>query len=66
MFMTSQEIIDLTGFKYAAKQIDWLKENGFLFEVGGDGRPKVLRSYVVNRLGGVVEPEPHEPKLRLG
>lgn len=66
MFLSREDLIELTGFRYAAKQIAWLKENGFLFEVGGDGRPKVLRSYVVSRLGGVVEPEAHEPKLRLG
>lgn len=66
MFLTAQEIIDLTGFKYASYQIKWLADNGFLFEEGGDGRPKVLRSYVASRMGGVVETESREPKLRLG
>ena len=65
MFLEPKELHNLTGFKYAAKQIRWLQENGYIYEVGGDGKPKVLRSYVVTRMGGVVEPQSPGPKLHL-
>jgi hypothetical protein len=65
MFLTPAEIEDLTGYQMPARQIKWLKANHYPFEVGGDRKPKVLRSFVASRLGGVVEPEIPEPKLHL-
>jgi hypothetical protein len=67
MFLTPEEVKELTGYQAAAWQAKWLKSNGFPFEIGGDKRLKVLRATVVSRLGGVVEntDRVREPKLHL-
>ncbi len=54
-FVHHQELVELTEFKRADKQAGWLREHGIPFEVGGvTGRPKVLRSVLVKKLGGQV------------
>lgn len=63
MLLASQDIKDLTGRIRPAAQIRWLKEHSWPFEVGADGRPKVLRSVAVARLGGSTQNE--GPSLRL-
>ncbi len=65
MLLSKDELVELTGYKYPSKQIAWLRENRFPFTVGGDRRPKVLRSAVVSMLGGVVEKAVEKPTLRL-
>ncbi|MEW7987913.1 MAG: DUF4224 domain-containing protein [Candidatus Thiodiazotropha sp.] len=65
MFLTPEEVHDLTGYQTPARQIKWLRANNYPYEVGGDRQPKVLRSLVVTRLGGVVETTTPEPKLHL-
>lgn len=65
MFLTGDELKDLTGYKLAAYQIRWLREHGWIFEIARDGRPKVLRAHAIQRLGGVDSTAPTEPKLRL-
>lgn len=64
MFMTQQEIADLTGYQKPSRQIAWLTAEKFGFVVGGDGHPKVLRDVVLSRLGAVKSPK-KEPQLRL-
>lgn len=49
--LTPEEIADLTGRKQAARQIQWLTENGWKFFVGGDGLPKVDREYYRQQFG---------------
>lgn len=51
IFLTPDELSELTDRKQAAKQIQWLLANGYPFERSASGRPKVLRSVVLNRLG---------------
>lgn len=68
MFLNDDELYDLTEYKPSRpdKQIEFLREHGYPFEISSKGRPKVLRSYVEKRLGGTVGPSPaREPKLRL-
>ena len=65
MLLSQDELVELTGYKYPSKQIAWLRVNRFPFTVGGDRRPKVLRTAVVCMLGGVVEKTVEEPTLRL-
>ena len=65
LFLNSVEIKDLTGYPQPARQIRWLRENQYPFEVGGDKKPKVLRGHVVSRLGGVIKQIDQEPKLHL-
>ncbi|MCU7850135.1 MAG: DUF4224 domain-containing protein [Candidatus Thiodiazotropha sp. (ex Lucinoma kastoroae)] len=65
MFLNPQEVAELTGYQGPKRQIKWLIANEYPYEVGGDKQPKVLRSLVVSRLGGMVEHAPQEPKLHL-
>ena len=50
IFLTQEEIKDLTDRKIPKAQIRWLKNNAYPFEVGASGKPKVLRSLVLERL----------------
>lgn len=51
MFLTQDELQELTAFKIPSKQIQWLKAEGFLFRVAADGHPRVLRSAVEELMG---------------
>lgn len=52
MFLTRDEIAELTERKTKSAQIAWLKVNGFHFVIGANGHPRVLREYVASRMGG--------------
>lgn len=51
MFLTPDELTELTGLKLPACQRRWLMRNGYSFDVDANGRAKVLRQYVEQRLG---------------
>lgn len=53
MFLTSEELRELTGFVRPANQLQWLRENGWKFAEDAQRRPKVARTYFELRLGGV-------------
>jgi len=67
MFLTEEEVAELTGYKRARDQVRWLERERFGFVIDGNGRPKVLREVVLARLGSVSSKrkEP-QPQLRLG
>jgi len=66
MFLTQEDIRELTGFAYNAHQIKWLAEHGYKFEVNRAGIPKVLKSYLEERLGGgLAQKSKHVAKLNL-
>lgn len=50
IFLNSEEICDLTGFKLATAQCRWLTDNGYPFDKNHSGKPKVLRTYLEQRL----------------
>ena len=50
MFLTRDELVELTDRKQARAQVRWLTEHGYHFEIGASGRPKVLRSVIESRL----------------
>ena len=52
MFLTDDELADLTGRKRSKLQIEWLVDHGYKFELNAAGRPKVLRAFVERKLGG--------------
>jgi hypothetical protein len=52
MFLTKEELRELTGYVYHCRQIDWLRRHNWRFEVTAQERPKVARSYFESRLGG--------------
>jgi hypothetical protein len=53
---------NLTGKKRKKDMIAWLHENGYALEVGGDGWPKVTKSFISKRLGGSSYHEPYKRK----
>ena len=50
MFLTRDELADLTERKQRRKVIEWLIENGYKFDLAADGWPKVLRAAVEAKL----------------
>ena len=64
MFLTADELEALTGYSQKPKQVRWLADRRYPFDIGADGRPRVLRSYVERRLGEG-EAKTSEPRLRL-
>ncbi|MCS4284470.1 hypothetical protein M2396_002766 [Pseudomonas sp. BIGb0278] len=63
MFMTPDEVADMTGYLRPRDQVRWLKEWNFGYVIGADGKPKVLRQVVLARLGGQAEKK--GPELRF-
>jgi hypothetical protein len=51
MFLTPEELVELTGYNRMADQRKWLTARGWRFEVSAIGRPIVARSYAENILG---------------
>jgi hypothetical protein len=52
LILSCEELGELTSYKRPSAQIKWLESQNYPFDVGGDGYPKVLASYVQRRLGG--------------
>jgi hypothetical protein len=63
MFLTDQELKDLTGYERPKAVRKWLDENGYRYDVAQTGWPRVLRDAVCARLG---QPSKREPRLNLG
>jgi len=63
MFLTPDELADLTDYKRSACQARWLSDRGIPFATGRSGRPKVLRSIIMERLGGTLTPVPIGPDI---
>ncbi len=54
MFLAPIEVKQLTGTHVLIKQVQWLSERGFIFEIGFDEKPKLLRSYVESRMSSIL------------
>ncbi len=65
MFLTPDEVADMTGYTKQSAQIRWLTAERFGFVVSSSGAPKVLRAVVVSRLGSEQSKKRNEPVLRL-
>lgn len=61
MFLTREEVRDLTGYKRKSDQARFLRENRYPFELDKDGFPKVPRIAVETRF----QVKTGGPKLRL-
>lgn len=44
MYLTREQLAQLTGMKSSRGQIDWLVQNDWKFAVGQDGRPRVAEA----------------------
>lgn len=65
MFLSNSDLVQLTGYQKPSAQARWLEQVGLPFLKGGDGKLKVLRLAVEQRLGGPGEQSAREPQLRL-
>lgn len=66
MLLTPQELAELTGYQKPSAQMRWLTAQRIPYLMGGDGKPKVLRDPLVERLGGKRPAvSKREPKLYL-
>lgn len=55
LFLTQDEVHELTGYRLHARQRKWLDSHGYLYERSATGRPIVLRAHVTQRLNVAVE-----------
>lgn len=49
LYLTSEEIFELSGYVQPSKQIKWLAKNGIRHFVRRDGRVRVVRSDLAQR-----------------
>ena len=63
LFLTREQMIELTGYKQAPNQIAWLARNGVRHWVAGTGRPVVPRSGLDGTQG---RNDNYDPMLELG
>jgi hypothetical protein len=61
MFLTREEVRELTGYKRKTDQCRFLRDNRYPFELDKDGYPKVPRMVVETRF----QVKSGGPKLRL-
>jgi hypothetical protein len=50
MFLTADELRELTGYRRPSKQIEWLRERHWRFELNAAGHPRVARAYLERRM----------------
>jgi len=70
LFLLPDELQTLTGFKLPARQVAWLRQKGWRFELNGNRRPIVARKYAEKMLGcdtdqGVAPARPNFNALRV-
>lgn len=64
-FLTDIELETLTGFKTPTRQVDWLRNKGWRFEVNGNRKPVIARKYAEKMLGcGVAEEAGYRPNFQ--
>lgn len=64
LFLASDEVEALTGYKLPAHQTKWLQAKGWRFEINGNRRPIVARKYTEKMLGcGVPEESMYRPNF---
>lgn len=63
LFLTRDELYELTGYKLISKQAGWLRRKNWRFEITASGRPIVARSYVEAMLGGT-KPAKEEERFK--
>lgn len=49
MFLSTDQLAEMTGYRAHGKQARWLAENGYMFDIRSDGRPNVLHQQVIER-----------------
>lgn len=67
IYLTVQELREITGRMKAAAQIRWLRRHGFTVLARADGKPLVSRAHFEARMGGFgtgTRAEDPEPDFR--
>ena len=64
MFLTPEQLQELTGYVQAAAQIRWLRKNGVQHFVRSDGKPRVHEDAVRPRQAGNVPRGPNFDAIR--
>jgi hypothetical protein len=62
MFLTRDELAELTGYKVAKCQITWLIRNGVKHWVAKTGKPQVPRSAIDGTAKSPDDSQPFEPR----
>ena len=53
LFLSQDELKELTDLKIAKAQMRWLQKNAYPFEIGASGKPKVLRTFLLERFKAI-------------
>lgn len=64
IFLTKEEVTELTGYKIPKLQCQWLKDRGWIFERNRNNRPIIGRTYAKSRLGGIDAEFAHAQEIR--
>lgn len=62
MFLKPEELIELTGYKQAAKQTAMLRRQGIPFHVNAAGQPKVARAMIEGMRQPKADPPTWSPR----
>ena len=62
LFLASDEVVTLTGYKLPARQTKWLQAKGWRFEINGNRKPIIARKYAEKMLGCGGQGEPSRPQ----
>ena len=65
MFLTPDQLKELTGYEHCRRQIDWLKAHGWRYELARTGRPVVLTKHAEEMLSLGAEGRKSAPKMNL-
>ena len=60
-----EDLQELSGYKQRSKVVDWCREQGLKFVVGGDGLPRTTTDYLAEVFHGTEEKTDFAP-IRFG
>jgi hypothetical protein len=65
LFLATEEVAMLTGYKLPGHQTKWLQAKGWRFELNGNRKPIIARKYAEKMLGcgGIEEPSRPQPNF---
>lgn len=69
LFLTHHELTELTDLRSAKAQMRWLQKHAYPYALSSAGKPKVLKTYVFDRLQNisnikVISKEPNFDAIR--
>jgi hypothetical protein len=61
LFLVPDEVATLTGYRLTNRQVEWLRDRGWRFELNANRRPIIARRYAEKMLGCGTDDE--QPKM---